>query len=160
VLQSGIMLHSLVIGLTLSITSGADFTSLVSAISFHQVFEGLSLGIRISALPKQGRRSITYLKLVLYVLFAVTTPTGILVGLLAFTAGSGSSTDSVQMDAVQGILSAISAGMLIYAATVEMLAGDFVFGKLGSEGGVKRQIQAVFALLLGVLCMGMLSFIE
>lgn len=34
---------------------------------------------------------------------------------------------------VQGIMSAISAGMLIYAATVEMLAGDFVFGDV--EGG-------------------------
>ena len=29
---------------------------------------------------------------------------------------------------VQGIMSAVSAGMLIYAATVEMLAGDFVYG--------------------------------
>ena len=28
----------------------------------------------------------------------------------------------------QGVMSAISAGMLIYAATVEMMAGDFVFG--------------------------------
>lgn len=34
---------------------------------------------------------------------------------------------------VQGVMSAISAGMLIYAATVEMLAGDFVFGDV--EGG-------------------------
>lgn len=33
----------------------------------------------------------------------------------------------------QGIMSAISAGMLIYVATVEMLAGDFVFGDV--EGG-------------------------
>jgi len=29
---------------------------------------------------------------------------------------------------VQGVMSAISAGMLIYASTVEMIAGDFVFG--------------------------------
>ena len=28
----------------------------------------------------------------------------------------------------QGVMSAVSAGMLIYAATVEMLAADFVFG--------------------------------
>lgn len=30
-------------------------------------------------------------------------------------------------------MSAISAGMLIYASTVEMLAGDFVFGDLADE---------------------------
>src|SRR5258705_285719 len=34
---------------------------------------------------------------------------------------------------IQGVMSAISAGMLIYAATVEMIAGDFVFGDV--DGG-------------------------
>lgn len=34
---------------------------------------------------------------------------------------------------IKGVMSAISAGMLIYAATVEMIAGDFVFGDV--EGG-------------------------
>lgn len=34
------------------------------------------------------------------------------------------------MKLVQGVMSAVSAGMLIYAATVEMIAGDFVFGDL------------------------------
>lgn len=29
---------------------------------------------------------------------------------------------------IQGVMSAISAGLLIYAATVEMIAADFVFG--------------------------------
>ena len=29
---------------------------------------------------------------------------------------------------IEGLMSAISAGMLIYVATVEMIAGDFVFG--------------------------------
>ncbi|KAF9005139.1 hypothetical protein BDQ17DRAFT_379170 [Cyathus striatus] len=35
VLQLGIMIHSFVIGLTLSIASGADFASLTTAIIFH-----------------------------------------------------------------------------------------------------------------------------
>jgi len=34
---------------------------------------------------------------------------------------------------IQGTMSAISAGMLIYAGTVEMIAGDFVFGDV--DGG-------------------------
>lgn len=34
----------------------------------------------------------------------------------------------------QGVMSAVSAGMLIYAGTVEMLAADFVFGSLGGQG--------------------------
>lgn len=38
---------------------------------------------------------------------------------------------------IQGVMSAISAGMLIYAATVEMIAGDFVFGDV--DGGYHHQ---------------------
>ena len=74
-LQIGIMLHSLVIGLTLSVSEGSEFSayplssppshallyltypqrvaSLVTAILFHQLFEGLSLGIRIAGLPSE-----------------------------------------------------------------------------------------------------------
>ena len=37
------------------------------------------------------------------------------------------------MSLIKGTMSAISAGMLIYAATVEMIAGDFVFGDV--DGG-------------------------
>ncbi|KAJ3508919.1 hypothetical protein NMY22_g16463 [Coprinellus aureogranulatus] len=244
VLQAGIMIHSLVIGLTLSIASGADFASLTTAIIFHQIFEGLSLGVRIAALPQakekkpmeecndvpvsastnqldglnslvrpelrglegssprlelhrendtsseapassptlsqktplSSRRSssersskgwgrilrrsssgyhhdhahygatshggedphkstssrgwlssIDPLKLTLLLLFAVTTPAGMVLGL--FLWGNGAN-DAASMKLVQGVMSAVSAGMLIYAATVEMIAGDFVFGDL------------------------------
>jgi zinc transporter 1/2/3 len=41
--------------------------------------------------------------------------------------------DIASMLLIQGVMSAISAGMLIYAATVEMIAGDFVFGDV--DGG-------------------------
>lgn len=41
--------------------------------------------------------------------------------------------DAAQMRLVQGIMSAVSAGLLIYASTVEMLAGDFVYGDV--DGG-------------------------
>jgi len=41
---------------------------------------------------------------------------------------------SAQMLLTQGLMSAISAGLLIYAATVEMIAGDFVFGDVEGHG--------------------------
>lgn len=43
--------------------------------------------------------------------------------------------DLAHMSLTQGLLSAVSAGMLIYAATVEMIAGDFVFGDVGGDHG-------------------------
>ena len=40
------------------------------------------------------------------------------------------------MQLIQGLMSGISAGMLVYAATVEMLAGDFMFSDVGVEHGL------------------------
>ncbi|KAI0739449.1 Zinc/iron permease [Daedaleopsis nitida] len=157
VLQLGIMIHSLVIGLTLSITTGSEFTSLVIAIVFHQLFEGLSLGIRIAGLPssdsEHGFRHLPghTLKPFLAVSFATTTPLGIGIGLVAL-GGAGKSTGP-HLILVQGVMSAVSAGMLIYAACVEMLAGDFVMDAHLWRGSVRRQALALGSLLAGVCAM-------
>ncbi|KAK7028335.1 Zip-like iron-zinc transporter [Favolaschia claudopus] len=144
VLELGIMLHSLVIGLTLALTTGGDFTSLLTAILFHQLFEGLSLGIRIASLParkshhhhhadrhppKQGR---DWFALTLSLLFALTTPVGLAIGMMAFGRRAQNLPSTLL---IKGTMSALSAGMLIYAATVEMIAADFVFGNLEDEHG-------------------------
>ncbi|KAF9815146.1 hypothetical protein IEO21_04764 [Rhodonia placenta] len=116
-LEIGIMLHSLVIGLTLAITSGPEYTSLATAIMFHQLFEGLSLGIRIATL-------------------------------------SAVSNAKEKITLIRGLMSALSAGMLIYAACVEMLAGDFVLDPHLWRTSVRRQALALGSLLLGVVAMG------
>ena len=54
---------------------------------------------------------------------------------------------------VQGVMSAISAGMLIYAACVEMLAGDFVMDAHLWRSSVRRQMLALGSLFAGVLAM-------
>lgn len=64
----------------------------MTAIVFHNLFEGLSLGIRIAGLPRPppagglegGKRSVGWLKPTLAFLFAATTPVGIVLGLLIF----------------------------------------------------------------------------
>src|SRR4051812_48131111 len=108
--------------------------SLVTAIIFHQLFEGLSLGIRISSLSTSGNdRSVSpCLKHALAVLFAITTPAGILIGLCAFGNGGGNPCASfflrfllrpivvveltlsyshvAELKLAQGLMSAISAG--------------------------------------------------
>lgn len=157
VLQVGIMIHSLVIGSTLAITSGSDFMSLLTAVLFHQLFEGLSLGIRIAGIPalpsdkaprqsydletstdgNQGKLRRNWLSPTLSFLFAVTTPFGMTFGLLVLNRFSDPShiPGQTSLMLIQGLMSGISAGMLIYAATVEMLAGDFVFSDVGGEHG-------------------------
>ncbi len=43
-LEFGVVFHSIIIGLTLSLTDSAEFTTLFIVIIFHQMFEGLGLG--------------------------------------------------------------------------------------------------------------------
>ncbi|KAN0135229.1 Zinc/iron permease [Lactarius tabidus] len=160
VLQLGIMLHSLVIGFTLALASGSDFESLATAISFHQLFEGLSLGIRIAALPvhpdpQQQQSSLNWLRPLLALLFALTTPAGILSGLIVFDAGHRGG--GVGVKVAEGVLSAVSAGMLIYAACVEMLAADFVLDPTLWRASKGRQVLALASVGLGAAGMVLLE---
>lgn len=156
------MIHSLVIGFTLALASGADFESLVTAILFHQVFEGLSLGIRIAALPPptELQQSIVlyWLRPVLALLFALTAPAGILSGLCVF-GGGGGHTDAggAGSKIAEGVLCAISAGMLIYAACVEMLAADIVLDPTLWRASKKRQVVALVSVALGATGMVLLE---
>ncbi|KAI0338706.1 Zinc/iron permease [Trametopsis cervina] len=158
-LQIGIMLHSLVIGLTLSVSAGSEFTTLVTAILFHQLFEGLSLGIRIAGLPSDSSQNAfsrlpsRVLKPLLTLTFALTTPLGIWIGLAAFSSSPSHPSGSHRLKEIQGVLSAMSAGMLIYAACVEMLAGDFVMDPTMWRSGARRQVMALVSLVAGVAAM-------
>ncbi|KAI9439274.1 Zinc/iron permease [Lactarius indigo] len=161
VLQLGIMLHSLVIGFTLALASGSDFESLATAISFHQLFEGLSLGIRIAALPAhpdpQQQSTLGWLRPLLALLFALTTPAGILSGLIVFDAGHRGG--GVGAKVAEGVLSAVSAGMLIYAACVEMLAADFVLDPTLWRSSKGRQVLALASVGMGAAGMVLLEYV-
>ncbi|KAG9090420.1 hypothetical protein FS749_000539 [Ceratobasidium sp. UAMH 11750] len=173
VLQLGIMLHSIVVGFTLSVTNGSEFTSLLIALVFHQLFEGLSLGVRISSirstlfaphstpetsplLPASSDRSKPHghafptLPLLLAALFALATPAGMLVGILLRTA---------PQDAflVRGLASAVSAGLLIYASCVELLASDFIAEPKMRKAGIRRQAGALGSLLAGAAGMAIIG---
>jgi zinc transporter 1/2/3 len=148
------------------------------AIIFHQLFEGLSLGIRIASLPSSDNGGIKYMAILrstLIVLFAVTNPAGIIVGLLAFERGHDVGMYlynilysylpvltqhylfTVEMLLIQGIMSAISAGMLMYAACVEMLAGDFVMDPILWRSELWKQALALVSLGAGVVAMALVG---
>lgn len=50
ILEFGVIFHSIFIGLTLAV-SGAEFKTLYVVLVFHQTFEGLGLGSRLSSVP-------------------------------------------------------------------------------------------------------------
>lgn len=114
--------HSVIIGLTLA-TTGTDFKTLFVVIIFHQTFEGLGLGSRLSILPFSKRSPWPWF---LGSLYAVVTPIGMAIGLgLRATYDPQSATALI----VSGILNAISSGILLYTDLVELMAHEFLFSK-------------------------------
>jgi hypothetical protein len=61
------------------------------------------------------------------------------------------------MKLTQGVMAAVSAGMLIYAASVEMLAGDFIMDPSLWKSGVGKQALALISLLVGASAMAIIG---
>ncbi|KAI9056138.1 hypothetical protein LZ554_001066 [Drepanopeziza brunnea f. sp. 'monogermtubi'] len=150
ILEFGVIFHSVIIGLNLG-TSGEEFTTLYPVLVFHQSFEGLGIGARMSAIPFPKRLS--WLPWFLCSCYGLTTPIAIAIGLgLRNTYVSGSFTASV----VSGVLDAVSAGILIYTGTVELLARDFLFNPDLTKSP-RRLTFMVGSVLLGMLMMSLLG---
>ena len=121
ILEFGVIFHSVIIGLNLGV-AGDEFKSLYPVLVFHQSFEGLGIGARMSAIPFKPARS--WMPWALCAAYGLTTPIAIAIGLgVRTTYNPGSFTANV----VSGVLDAISAGILIYTGLVELLARDFLF---------------------------------
>ena len=99
------------------------------AIVFHQQFEGLGLGARLAFLPAVDRAHKHYwflsrLPILGAFLYSAVTPFGMAIGLGArFSISIASAESSI----VAGVLDAISAGILIYTALVELLVLRYSF---------------------------------
>ncbi|KAF0910030.1 hypothetical protein E2562_001271 [Oryza meyeriana var. granulata] len=140
VLEMGIVVHSVVIGLGMGASQNVcTIRPLVAALCFHQMFEGMGLGGCILR-AEYGAR----MRSVLVFFFSTTTPFGIALGLALSKVYSDSSPTAL---IVVGLLNAASAGLLHYMALVELLAADFMGPKL--QGNVRLQLAAFLAVLLG-----------
>ena len=150
VLEFGIIFHSAIIGLTLG-TAGPEFAVLFPVIAFHQAFEGLGIGARLSAIPIPNR--LRWLPWVLCTAYGLSTPIAIAVAIgIGTTYDAGSFTANV----VSGLLDSVSAGILIYTGFVELIARDFLFDPERPDND-KTLAFMVISLLLGVAIMALLG---
>ncbi|KAK4540450.1 hypothetical protein LTR36_009196 [Oleoguttula mirabilis] len=150
ILEFGVVFHSVIIGLTLG-TAGSEFSTLYPVIVFHQSFEGLGIGARLSSIPFPRR--VSWMPWVLCAAYGLTTPIAIAVGLgLRTTYNSGSFTANI----VSGVLDSLSAGILLYTGLVELLARDFLFNPDRTHDD-KQLTFMVCSVLLGVGVMALLG---
>ncbi|KAG8067424.1 hypothetical protein GUJ93_ZPchr0005g15690 [Zizania palustris] len=148
ILEMGIVSHSVIIGLSLGVSrSPCTIRPLVAALAFHQFFEGFALGGCIAQAQLKALSAA-----VMASFFAITTPAGIAAG-----AGVASfyNANSPRALVVEGILDSVSAGILIYMSLVDLIAADFLGGRM--TGTTRQQVTAYVALFLGALSMSSLA---
>ncbi|PWZ15463.1 Zinc transporter 8 [Zea mays] len=148
VLELGIVVHSVIIGISLGASQDpSTIKPLVVALSFHQMFEGMGLGGCIVQAKFKLRSIVT---MVLF--FCLTTPVGIVVGV---GISSVYDEDSPTALVVEGVLNSVAAGILVYMALVDLLAEDFMNPRVQSRGKLQLGINA--SMLVGAGLMSMLA---
>ncbi|XP_020234348.1 zinc transporter 8 [Cajanus cajan] len=148
VLELGIVVHSVIIGISLGASESPDtIRPLIAALTFHQFFEGMGLGGCISQ-AKFKTKSV----IIMALFFSLTTPVGIAIG-MGIT--SSYRENSQRALIVEGILNAASAGILIYMSLVDLLAADLMSPKVQASGKLQLGVNAF--LLFGAGCMSLLA---
>ncbi|KAI5786631.1 Zinc/iron permease, partial [Pyronema domesticum] len=151
-LEAGILFHSVFIGMALSVATGSNFIVLLIAITFHQTFEGLALGSRISSITLFPARS--WKPWLMCLAYGTTTPIGQAIGLLTRHLYDPQSQTGLLM---VGIMNAISSGLLLFAGLVELLAEDFLSDESYVVLTGRRRIEACLAVMGGALGMALVG---
>lgn len=103
-LEIGIVIHSVIIGISLGLLDDVLLQSiLLVVISIHQLFEGVSISNGLLQLYKLPR----YHYIFMIVVFILTTPIGICIGIILSESYSHNLL-------INGVLNCISGGLLIY----------------------------------------------
>jgi zinc transporter ZupT len=149
-IEGGILFHSVFVGMTISITN-QGFITLLIAIIFHQGFEGLGLGSRIAAVPYPKG---SWKPWALVAAFGTTCPIGQAIGLATRGAYDPESAFGLIM---VGVMNAISSGLLLYAALVDLLAEDFLSEEAQHSLTTRDKTKAFMYLLLGAAGMSIVG---
>ncbi|KAJ3730043.1 ZIP-like iron-zinc transporter [Lentinula guzmanii] len=152
ILEFGVVLHSVLVGLTLAVDP--DFKILFVVLVFHQTFEGLGVGSRLAYM--QNDLPLAYRNVALYgaLLYGITTPVGIAAGMGVRTTYNP---DSTTASIVSGVMDSLSAGILIYTGMVELLAHEFLFSREMQTSSNARLARCVCTMLLGCGLMALLG---
>ncbi|KAI4337139.1 hypothetical protein L6164_015588 [Bauhinia variegata] len=148
VLELGIVSHSVIIGLSLGVSqSPCTIRPLIAALSFHQFFEGFALGGCISQAQFKSSSAT-----IMACFFALTTPVGIGIGTSIASIYNPYSPGAL---ITEGILDALSAGILVYMALVDLIAADFLSKRMRCN--FRLQIASYCMLFLGAGSMSSLA---
>lgn len=152
ILEFDVIFHSVMIGLNLGAVGPDEFKTLYIVLIFHQSFEGLGIGARLSAIPWPSDKP-RWIPWVCCIVYGLVTPVCIAIGLGVRKTYYA---DSFNGNIIQGVLDSISAGILMYTGLVELLARDFLFDPKRTKD-LKRLTFMVVTTLLGAGIMALLG---
>ncbi|KAI8906064.1 ZIP zinc transporter-domain-containing protein [Gorgonomyces haynaldii] len=115
VLELGVSMHSILLGLGIGITSDDQFPVLMAAFLVHQFFEGIAL----SSVVMECRSRVKTLMTILF--YSTSTPLGILLGVLIRV----QSKQWLYMPVLQAVLETVCAGMLLFDILVNVILQHF-----------------------------------
>lgn len=150
-LEVGILFHSIFIGMTLAVSTGSQFIVLLVAIIFHQTFEGLALGSRIADISWHEGALQPWLMALAY---GCTTPIGQAIGIATHSLYDPDSEFGLVL---VGTMNAISSGLLVFAALVELLAEDFLSDESWRVLRGKKRVIACLLVFAGAFGMSIVG---
>ncbi|KAL6605726.1 Zinc/iron permease [Neocallimastix sp. 'constans'] len=148
-LEIGISLHSILIGIAFGMTNDEELIVLMIALIFHQFFEGVSLSsVFIEAHFKRFTAII-----IMIVVYSLTLPIGGVIGILIRNAIE--STDKVYLT-TQGIIDAVAGGILIYDDLVNILSRH-CNSNLFKKGSIMRKNAQLISFYCGIAVMAIIG---
>ena len=133
--------------LALVLVDSNHFVSFLIAVIFHQIFEGLALGVRLAELPPLGR-----IPLAACIVYGITTPLGCCIG-MGIRRENHINPEVALI--VMGIFDAVGAGLLLYAGMVGLLAKDFL-GTMAKANTTSVRCSLMF-FIMGIVAMAVLA---
>ncbi|EAN84256.1 putative ZIP Zn transporter [Trypanosoma cruzi] len=118
-MEFGLALHSVFLGLSVGVANDSQTRSLLVALTFHQLFEGLALGSRLSEASMNFR-----LELLMTFIYAVSVPLGTAAGLVTMKTSDISMTGTGFVT-TQAVLDSVCGGILLYLGFT-LILNDFM----------------------------------
>lgn len=148
ILELGIVMHSIIIGITLGTTDSNSFQTLLIALVFHQFFEGIALGTRINDLQYKSWKK----PILMGILFICMTPIGVAIGI-----GIRSSLNPPAAILAQAILDSLSAGILLYNAYVSLMSIEINHNTGFRQSSLQRKVFCFLCMYVGAALMSILG---
>ncbi|KAI9270091.1 Zinc/iron permease [Helicostylum pulchrum] len=148
ILELGIVMHSIIIGITLGTADNESFNTLFIALIFHQFFEGIALGTRVNDLNCKSWKK----PILMGLLFVCMTPIGIGIGI-----GVRSTVNPRSSILAQAILDSLSAGILLYNAYVSLMSIEINHNVGFRRSSLSRKIFCFMCMYLGAGLMAVIG---